>query len=253
MLIDFLSTNQGFIMKPNTSKILQRILIAWVIAGTLLSAFFLYQGYTARQQQALAQARLDQLVHVLNGTEPAQPSQTHVEPAQSESVVEDVFGFLIELVLIVALVVGLIKLSNRKSLYKAPPKPQIMRDTKNDVSPLGLLSTAVMVIFLIRCQMQEYEGKPANQPKALQSYEALTMCQFAIKRLSRDPDTAEIPYVDNLGGSVGTEYYFAWGAGTKYARMRNGLGLEVPVSASCIVDATTKKITQLIFDGKTII
>jgi hypothetical protein len=81
--------------------------------------------------------------------------------------------------------------------------------------------------------------------------DALTMCQMALKRSSRDPDKAEVPYVNNQGS--GNEFYYAWGPGTKVVRMRNGLGLEVAASASCIVDGSTKRITSLTLNGESII
>lgn len=85
----------------------------------------------------------------------------------------------------------------------------------------------------------------------LSSLDALLLCQNALKRVSRDPEKASIPYVEDAGS--GTESYFAWGAQTKMARMRNGLGLEVAASASCIVDRSAKRITTLTLDGKSIL
>jgi len=78
--------------------------------------------------------------------------------------------------------------------------------------------------------------------------DALYLCQHALQRASNDPEKADIPYVQNSGGE--SEYYFAWGKSTKMARMRNGLGLDVAVSASCIVDKTTREITSLTVNGK---
>ena len=86
--------------------------------------------------------------------------------------------------------------------------------------------------------------------KAKQDHmDAYYICQQAIKYVSKDPDNAEIPYVQNFGS--GDEYYFAWGRDTKHLRLKNGLGLDVAASASCIVNKG--KITQLTIDGKTII
>lgn len=80
---------------------------------------------------------------------------------------------------------------------------------------------------------------------------ALTMCQFALKKISMDPENAQIPYVPNFGTE--REFYFAWGASTRVARMRNGIGFDVAVTASCIVDKRTKKITSLTLNGAQII
>lgn len=169
-------------------QLLRRIFIVWIIACLLLSAFFLYQGYTARQQQAQLQANIDQLVNVINGVEPARPTPTSVEPAQSTSFAEEVIGFLIEAAVLIAFVVGIIKLSNRPSSKPVDtPKPAVIRGTKNDVSPLGLLMTAVMVIFLIRCQMQD----PAPPSKELRDSSYIVRQQDSIRSILKDPDSAD--------------------------------------------------------------
>lgn len=80
---------------------------------------------------------------------------------------------------------------------------------------------------------------------------ALTVCQMAMKKIARDPDKAEIPYVK--GSEDSGFFYFAWGADTKHMRMRNGLGLEVPASGTCYVDKVQKRITQLTLNGQQVI
>jgi hypothetical protein len=59
-------------MKQSTDQLLRRIFIVWIIACLLLSAYFLYQGYTARQRQAELQAKVDKLVSVIKSVEPTQ-------------------------------------------------------------------------------------------------------------------------------------------------------------------------------------
>lgn len=81
--------------------------------------------------------------------------------------------------------------------------------------------------------------------------DALALCQFAFKKVSRDPDKAEIPAVQNFG--KGDESYFAWGSETRVMRMRNGLGLDVAATGSCIVSKSAKKITSLTLNGESII
>lgn len=118
--------------------------------------------------------------------------------------------------------------------------------------------TAVIIAGLLYQSATREDRLRANARDAaaqaaapLSSLDALLLCQNALKRVSRDPEKATIPYVEDSGR--GTESYFAWGPSTKMARMRNGLGLEVAASASCIVDRANKKITALTLDGKTII
>lgn len=126
-------------------------------------------------------------------------------------------------------------------------KPRKSGALKKLITFVEWMVVLIFVALLLRCSSSS--DNPSK--KDFTWNDALTMCQMTITKLSRDPDTADVPYVPNAGG--GNEYYFAWGASTKYARMRNGLGLEVPVSASCIVDGNTRTITSLTFNGKTII
>lgn len=111
----------------------------------------------------------------------------------------------------------------------------------------GLLVAAAMIIGGV---MIVNRGK-SSAPAEFGWNAALTMCQSTLRKVSRDPDNADVPYVPDHGS--GDEFYFAWGASTKMARMRNGLGLEVPASASCIVSKSQKRITSLTLNGKTII
>lgn len=80
---------------------------------------------------------------------------------------------------------------------------------------------------------------------------ALMLCQTALKRASIDPASAEVPYVERQGR--GSEFYFAWGSGTKPVQMKNRLGLMIPAGASCIVDQTSGAIRSLSLDSKTIL
>lgn len=163
-----------------------------------------------------------------------------------------IFVLALLAVLLIFHALGFFKMEKNEQTPKAKAeyKQNTVITNKNNVSATGILIAAVMVIFFIYREANNYERK-SNQSNDFTAIEALSQCQWTLKKLSRDPDTAEVPYVENFGSKG--EYYFAWGAETKYARMRNGLGLEVPISASCIVNAVTKKITQLTFDGKTII
>lgn len=91
----------------------------------------------------------------------------------------------------------------------------------------------------------------SSQPDVFDHIDALVMCQNALKSAARDPENAEVPYVENFGR--GDEYVYSWGAQTKMARMRNGLGLEVAASASCVVDGRSQRITSLTLNGQTLI
>lgn len=114
------------------------------------------------------------------------------------------------------------------------------------ISPI----TALLAFFVTSCTGGSGSPMGGNSSGELPQSEALMMCQYAIKGSMIGSSNTDVPYVDNNGS--GNEFYFAWGASTKAIRTRNGLGLEVPASASCIVDKKARIISQLTVNGKTI-
>lgn len=131
---------------------------------------------------------------------------------------------------------------------KAPKK----EESSGRLSVLKWVFMGIIGLVVFQCvQDSNRAATSSSAPKEMDSMDALFLCQTALKRASRDPEKAEVPYVPDMG--KGKESYFAWGSSTKMARMRNGFGLEVATSASCTVDRPTKRITSLTLDGKSII
>ncbi len=106
------------------------------------------------------------------------------------------------------------------------------------------MSTIIVLSILYSCM-----GKSSTDG-GMKDFQALALCQEQIKSASLDRASAEVPYVENMG--TGGEFYFAWGAQTKPARLRNGAGLDATASASCIVNRATGQVTQLTLNGITI-
>lgn len=139
-------------MTRQTSQLLYRILIVWLIACALLSAFFLYQGYTERQRQAQLQGNLDQLVNIIKGVEPTKPVQISLKPAQTESAAGKAVDFLIEATVLIIFVVGLIKLSNRKNLRSPPvpaPQPRTPKTAMQELSTTAYLLAAIAIWYFL--------------------------------------------------------------------------------------------------------
>lgn len=113
------------------------------------------------------------------------------------------------------------------------------------ISPI----TALLALFATSCTSGSGNSSSKSSGEISHS-EALTICQYAIKGSMIDSKNTDIPYVESNGG--GSEYCFSWGAGTKSIRTRNGLGLEIPASASCIVDKRSRNISQLTINGKSV-
>ncbi|SFE88440.1 hypothetical protein [Paracidovorax wautersii] len=119
--------------------------------------------------------------------------------------------------------------------------------TKDTPPWAWILSFALVGSLLLSC----LSNSSPRETGPLKDYEALALCQEKIKSASLDRSAAVVPYVENMG--TGSEFYFAWGAQTTYARLRNAAGLEAPASASCIVNAGDRRIIQLTINGKTLI
>lgn len=127
-----------------------------------------------------------------------------------------------------------------------PPKVPALNTNPAVLAIMGLAFVVFGAVLYVYTS-----SEPQVKENKFSTADAFFMCKSALKMVSRDPEKAEIPWVENYGGA--TEYYFAWGASTRMLRMRNGLGLEVAASASCFVDKATRKITILSLNGETLI
>lgn len=124
------------------------------------------------------------------------------------------------------------------------------------VLAMGLVGIAVWQVASHETQAQrearllQQDTRSAQATVAAARGSALLNCQRAIKNASYDPSTAQVPAVDALQG--GADYRFLW-TPQQPVRLRNGLGLEVPASALCVVDEGSGKIKLLTLDGQPLI
>ncbi|WP_122974679.1 zinc-ribbon domain-containing protein [Comamonas thiooxydans] len=122
------------------------------------------------------------------------------------------------------------------------------RDDPPKKSNLGTLIVSALVIGFV-----VYACSPgSNSSKSSTSSElkGLFACQQAIRFASKDPDKADIPYAE--ARSVGYEYTYTWTNGANTIRLRNGLGIDVPASATCNVSKESGLVRRLIINGETI-
>lgn len=80
--------------------------------------------------------------------------------------------------------------------------------------------------------------------------EALVLCQQNIKRLSINPNTAEVPRANAIDN--GETWRFLWNNDSGL-QLQNQFGAMIGVFGACSVDKATGKITNLRIDGETII
>ena len=123
----------------------------------------------------------------------------------------------------------------------------VKAEAKKPVPMWANVVTGLLLVGMLSMCMSGGDDKPVQ----FGHVDALTLCQTALKAAAKDPENAEVPYVENFGR--GDEYVYSWGSQTKMARMRNGLGLEVAASASCVVDGRSQRITSLTLNGQTLI
>lgn len=135
--------------------------------------------------------------------------------------------------------------SRSSKTRSAPVEGIVAPDWKKGASYVAL--AALMAYGVSSCFGP---AKTPAEPFGSSESGALSVCQSALKAVSRDPETAEVPCVANQGS--GSEFYFAWGISTKPVRMKNGFGALLSTGASCTVNKQTGKITGLTLDGKTV-
>lgn len=123
--------------------------------------------------------------------------------------------------------------------HDAPPKK----------SSIGALVVSAVVIGFVAyaCTSSSSSSKSdtASEMKGLFS------CQQAIRMVASDPDKADIPYAEPR--SAGSEYTYAWTNGSNTIRLRNGLGIDKPASATCTVSKESGLVRRLIINGRTVL
>ena len=134
-------------------------------------------------------------------------------------------------------------------------QPKIATEAKHKQgsSPITFGIVALVAIFILARCVSGGDDKTGGgaATRDFDWNDALTMCKMTIKKASKDPEKADVPYVANHGS--GDEFRYVWSSSTKLTRMRNGLGLEVGVPASCTVSRSQKRITSLIVDGQKVL
>lgn len=111
---------------------------------------------------------------------------------------------------------------------------------------IGLI---IVAVFLARSCVGVSEPPP--KPAAgFTELDAMQLCRQTISNWSRDPAKAEIPMGRRFHSDL--VFHFAW-TPSDGLRLRNGLGLDMPVTAACTVDRVGRRITLLNVDGQTLI
>lgn len=75
-------------------------------------------------------------------------------------------------------------------------------------------------------------------------------CQKAIKRASLNASKAVVPY--RPAARSGADYLVSWSGGSGLQLM-NGFGAMLDASASCIYNASSRNVTALSINGKSLI
>lgn len=97
----------------------------------------------------------------------------------------------------------------------------------------------MFVVVAAVAQFLKPGGPVVAQPSASVAH---AICVKAVTAMAKDPETVKVPWVEPA--SSADAHIFEWGRTTRLIRMRNGLGLEVPVSGKCVVDARTMAVLR---------
>jgi hypothetical protein len=88
------------------------------------------------------------------------------------------------------------------------------------------------------------------EPERFDNVDAMGRCIHAVKRFAKDPEKAQVPWVDAV--ETADAFEFRWTQQTRLLRLRNGLGLEVAVGGRCTVSKTSQAVRSLVVDGQTV-
>lgn len=94
-------------------------------------------------------------------------------------------------------------------------------------------------------------AKPESRSQTMGEAEALVACQSAIRRAAYDPEKASVPAVSGVL-AIG-HYRFEWKQSTSMVRLRNRLGLDAAVTASCAVEPTSRRFLHLVVDDRPVL
>lgn len=115
---------------------------------------------------------------------------------------------------------------------------------------LGTSILGAVVAGFVAYSCTSSDSPPGGTTSVSES-RGLSTCKEAIRIASKDPDRAEIPYAK--AESVGPEYVYTWINGVNTIRLRNGLGLDTPASATCAIGKASGKVNKLTVNGTTFI
>ena len=94
---------------------------------------------------------------------------------------------------------------------------------------------------------QDDATRTAKDKREKPTAQALLLCQQTIKNYTLIPNKTHVPWRKNNGEKG--EYYFSWPRSAG-ATASNQYGVDIPISAHCIVNAETMLITSLSINGE---
>lgn len=113
----------------------------------------------------------------------------------------------------------------------------------------AILSTIIILGGMYACShMISQESSTPHVESA--SSKALRLCQYAIKRMAKNPSSANIPWAADHVTSQGHSFDWPLGSGLT---MMNGFGAQLDTSASCQTSADGAHLVSLELDGKRVL
>lgn len=128
--------------------------------------------------------------------------------------------------------------------------PDIRPRPRHLVSASGLVALVGFGASLVFAGVLFYRSHYGDTPAA-QEFRALAACRSALEEALGGAQAVDVPVVKNYGERG--EFYFAWGGSYNFVIKRDGSDFGARVSAYCLGDLATQRVTGLSINGRTMI
>lgn len=114
----------------------------------------------------------------------------------------------------------------------------------------ALLSIVIILGGVYACSQMIADDSSSGPYVESSSSKALRLCQYAIRRMAKNPSSAEIPYAVDIPINGGHSFDWPLGSGLT---MMNGFGAKLDTAAHCETSADGAHIASLTLNGERVL
>lgn len=138
-----------------------------------------------------------------------------------------------------------------------PPLQKSKDDPKKDSSKKkpGLIVQIVcygLAAFIMISIFGGSKDRSSKSERGPDSISALTECQMFIKKISKNPSVADVPYTRDSSAVTSPDFIFTWDMSDPIM-LQNGFGAMIAHTGTCKVKKSNEQITSLVLNGKKIL